>query len=487
MTDRTYDTYLVGTSGDDHGSISGTDLLKPFATDNLHVRGLAGDDNITTGSGDDFINGGRGNDLITTGTGKDIVWFGTAGSGNDTIAYFDVENDKIDLTAFKMTWQDVQNAWKVDAQGNVTISMTDPNDSTNISSVTFVNVDVIGSQIHVSQFSESNFIGLKKSPPDKTIGDKDAVDNQLIQGSKGNDTITGGAGHDKLSGRKGNDIIDGGAGDDRIAGGKGDDTMTGGDGADTYWFGTAGAGHDVITDFDVMSDRIDVRDFLIDWPTLRDAITTNDEGNTVINLSVLADSAKHSTITLEGLSGANLDVSNFVGLKHRHSDTAPINYLGTENDDDLTSGNGNDTIKGKGGDDNITTWNGDDVVDGGDGDDDIMLAGGNDTITGGAGSDTFTFLKTLGGGVKTITDFTVGEDLLDFSNHHNPEMLQRDYQASVNDLAARIVAGTADNDDGDATITLQGVPGNDNSGNIVVTLEGVSTADLPGDGTEFLL
>lgn len=83
-----------------------------------------------------------------------------------------------------------------------------------------------------------------------------------------NASLTGGAGDDSLTGGSGDDTIDGGDGDDIIIGGLGaaaddiGDTLTGGAGADIFRFFDSlesnGINADLITDFDVTEDVIDV-------------------------------------------------------------------------------------------------------------------------------------------------------------------------------------------------------------------------------------
>jgi Ca2+-binding RTX toxin-like protein len=81
----------------------------------------------------------------------------------------------------------------------------------------------------------------------------------VLFGGNGNDRLFGGDGRDSLYGESGNDVLDGGAGDDRIDGGKGDDRMTGGGGADVFTFSKSN-GADVITDFDVTMDHLQLTD-----------------------------------------------------------------------------------------------------------------------------------------------------------------------------------------------------------------------------------
>jgi Ca2+-binding RTX toxin-like protein len=87
-------------------------------------------------------------------------------------------------------------------------------------------------------------------------------------------TINGEAGNDNLWGSNGNDVIDGGTGDDSIFGGTGSDTLTGGTGADAFQF-TATSGNDVISDFDVANDSINLYYRATDKHTNADLDLTN--------------------------------------------------------------------------------------------------------------------------------------------------------------------------------------------------------------------
>lgn len=86
--------------------------------------------------------------------------------------------------------------------------------------------------------------------------------------------INGEAGNDNLWGSNGNDIIDGGEGDDSIFGGTGSDTLTGDAGNDTFQF-TATAGSDVITDFSLTDDAIQLYYQATDKHTNADLDLTN--------------------------------------------------------------------------------------------------------------------------------------------------------------------------------------------------------------------
>ncbi|MFV0408136.1 MAG: Hint domain-containing protein [Paracoccus sp. (in: a-proteobacteria)] len=62
----------------------------------------------------------------------------------------------------------------------------------------------------------------------------------------------GGTGADLLIGNIADNALSGGDGNDTLSGGEGDDTLSGGNGADRF-IHAAGSGHDIITDFDVIT------------------------------------------------------------------------------------------------------------------------------------------------------------------------------------------------------------------------------------------
>jgi len=94
--------------------------------------------------------------------------------------------------------------------------------------------------------------------------------------------------------------------------------------------------------------------------------------------------------------------------------------IGWEGDDTIDGGDGDDTIDGGASDDVIYGGDGLDIVDGGAGDDVIYGGGGNDTLDGGAdtdhlfgGSGADTFFVSLG---DDIVDGGSGSDLLNFQH-----------------------------------------------------------------------
>jgi Ca2+-binding RTX toxin-like protein len=83
-----------------------------------------------------------------------------------------------------------------------------------------------------------------------------ATDHGLAGGG-GNDLLLGASSDDGLNGGVGNDWLFGDAGNDNLTGGKGNDILTGGDGNDVFVF-SGRSGKDVITDFDVNSDVLQI-------------------------------------------------------------------------------------------------------------------------------------------------------------------------------------------------------------------------------------
>ena len=79
----------------------GTDTLYGEAGNDT-LNGGAGNDELYGGENNDTLTGGEGDDVLDGGPGADIFVF-TPGSGNDYIMDFDINADKIKLTAFDGT------------------------------------------------------------------------------------------------------------------------------------------------------------------------------------------------------------------------------------------------------------------------------------------------------------------------------------------------------------------------------------------------
>ncbi len=77
----------------------------------------------------------------------------------------------------------------------------------------------------------------------------------------------------------------------------------------------------------------------------------------------------------------------------------------------IQGNSGNNYLAGTQGSDQIYGYEGDDTLIGGAGNDYLVGGSGNDILTGGSGRDTFV-LNYSGGGIDTITDFSVSDDVL---------------------------------------------------------------------------
>ena len=191
--------------------------------------------------------------------------------------------------------------------------------------------------------------------------------NNVVWAGAGYDTVVGGAGADTLGGGHDDDHVTGGRGDDLLFGGFGNDTVLGDQGFDTIY---GGWGDDLV------------------------------KGGAHSDLLFGGDGAD----TIEGGSG------NDSMWGHDGDDQ----LSGGIGDDILYGGAGDDVIDGGGDDDLIFNGDGNDTVDGGDGDDTLWGGPGDDQLTGGLGADTFGF--TLTGGNDHVTDFDLGDDMLDLSS-----------------------------------------------------------------------
>ena len=108
-----------------------------------------------------------------------------------------------------------------------------------------------------------------------SISAKDpTLNNYVINGYAGNDSITGGVGNDIILGGLGNDILNGGSGDDILAGGSGLDKLTGGKGNDIFKISKS--------DFDFTSAKTVLADTITDFKytaTEKDSISLDGFGS----------------------------------------------------------------------------------------------------------------------------------------------------------------------------------------------------------------
>lgn len=95
---------------------------------------------------------------------------------------------------------------------------------------------------------------------------KGGAGDDALTGGRDDDRLIGGAGNDALDGNGGDDVLKGEAGDDLLRGGLGRDSLDGGAGRDRLEGGRAGdsfvfrpgGGRDVVLDFEIDVDRINL-------------------------------------------------------------------------------------------------------------------------------------------------------------------------------------------------------------------------------------
>jgi hypothetical protein len=126
------------------------------------------------------------------------------------------------------------------------------------------------------------------------------------------ENVTAGTGNDIITGNSADNNLNGNSGNDVIAGGAGNDTLSGGGGSDSFRFLTVLDGNDVISDFSIIDDVINLDDLLdasnID-PINRGVLLSEDSaGNTIINIDTESDGSINNpefSITLVGVSLAD--------------------------------------------------------------------------------------------------------------------------------------------------------------------------------------
>ncbi|UWR70227.1 calcium-binding protein [Phaeobacter inhibens] len=372
-------------------SVSGFTLPSQMIADGdlyaLLAVALSGDDIITSAwNGGERINGFAGNDTIRAGDGDDTIF---GGAGQDELVLGD------GVHTYSFAFDDSAGALLTTTKGRDMLF--------DVETVRLAN-----QTLHIQEGSATDEALLSTNVDDTNRSD-------MIHGRGGDDTITGGAGkdfllggagEDRLSGGKNDDFLDGGLDDDHLSGNAGDDNLRGSLGNDTL---IGGAGNDTLRgDNDVGPD--DNADDLLIGGSGHDSLDGN-AGNDTLKAGNGAD-------TLHG--GAGDDILNggrgrdlIIGDDGRDTLTggrANDTLTGGADKDRLSGGAGHDVMRGDAGDDLLIGGRGHDTLFGSDGADRLIGQSGHDRLTGGSGGDSFVFAR--GSGRDTITDFQLGEDLI---------------------------------------------------------------------------
>lgn len=368
--------------------------------------GTAGDDTLRGSDRADRILGLAGNDVIYGSSGNDTL---DGGAGSDTVNYSL-------LTAGLIVNLKAEIATKAGGYTDTLIGFE----------------HVVG-----SAYADE----IRGTTGDNTLNGGDGDD--LLFGDYGNDTLYGGNGVDRLIGDTGNDILYGEAGDDRLEGSVGNDILYGGDGIDRL---LGGDGDDVLYG-DAGDDRIEGgegNDTLIggagnDRIDGGNGIDTVDYSSHAAGVTVILGS--HADVNGDGVADDDiLFIENAIGTAFNDSlrgDALDNTLWGNDGADYLEGNGGNDILYGGAGNDDhvwvngnkvsnggLFGGNGDDTLYGGEGNDRLEGGNDNDTLYGGAGADRLTggagndrfVLDVLDGSLDKITDFALGQDVLDISD-----------------------------------------------------------------------
>lgn len=342
-----------GTSGNDSvsgitagGSINETFYLQGGAdtanlgTGNDIAYGGDGADTINGNAGNDFIYGEDGNDYIVGEAGDDYI-HGGAGD-NDTL----YGQDGDDYLVYEGGLDTIGDYWNAAYGGTDTLHIAG---GTTIDQLAFSNYSTYDTKITVNSGTDEVIVtylrsssiyhietitfddGFSANLPSYaswTTGTSgtdtltgNSSDNVII-GAAGADTLDGAGGGDNVHGGAGNDTVKGGAGADLLHGGAGNDFLWGEDGLDQMW---GGAGEDVfvfelanafnnidvIKDFNVAEDVIDINSLLTAYDPLYDDLAdfveiTNSGSNSVLKVDRDGTGGTYSLTqiaTIEGITG----------------------------------------------------------------------------------------------------------------------------------------------------------------------------------------
>ena len=257
----------------------------------------------------------------------------------------------------------------------------------------------------------------------------EAMDDRMDgRGSTSALELSGGAGTDVLYGGDAGDVLDGGEGNDQLSGGGGDDVLIAGTGVDRI---DGGDGIDTVV---LESDDGD----MVSINLAREWQYSGDGWNQIVNVENVVTGGGADII--KGNDIGNV-VESGAGNDWVYANGGDDVLIGGEGIDRLFGGDGNDTVLYETDEDlvidlnsewqlgngetsegidklidieNVTTGSGEDVLIGTDGSNILTGGDGDDTLTGGDGADVFRFYSSEGPSTDVITDFTVGEDSIEF-------------------------------------------------------------------------
>ena len=406
--------------GDDNDTLyggSGADTLYGGDDDDIlygdagNDKLYGGEDNDTLygGSGKDTLYGGEDDDVLYGGSGKDIFVY-AKGNGKDTILDY-AEDDKIEFTS------GTKNEIEAYTDGNDVILEIDKNNKVTVKDAVSKTVTyIVGGKEVTANFGETVKYNNKKTSATLLSS---YTDDEFTADSKLKDINASVVESDlSIKGNKLANKIVAGAGNDTLYGGKGNDTLTGGAGDDIFVYGS-GEGNKIITDYE-NGDVISLTSGTVEYAGINgnDLIYTVGKGRLTVkgaeggvknvHFQTADDEfwyplipgplpiySKSITLT-DAFEDEELNVNTHPELKNSVSILVTIDASAVDHDISITGTKKNNYIIG------------------GLGDDTLYGGKGNDTLTGGEGEDVFVY--NSGEGKDVITDYTEGEDVIQFAS-----------------------------------------------------------------------
>lgn len=262
--------------------------------------------------------------------------------------------------------------------------------------------------------------------------------NDTLKGFDGNDELHGGAGNDILTAQRGNNYLYGGDGVDQLLidrsysadqsqqvnvmeGGRGNDMLQGFTGAEHYIF-NRGDGQDVISDLNEYSTGIQADRIELGEEIYAEHISVGRSGGDIVLSIIDPEGIELDQITIESAFTDERYVIEELAFhdgtvwSHEYLVSLASTMYGTSGDDMLTGSDGNDSVFAGAGNDTIAGGHGDDQLYGEEGNDTITASYGNNHLEGGAGDDHLS-IKQFGYATQKYLSHTLiggtGNDLLE--------------------------------------------------------------------------
>ncbi len=236
-----------------------------------------GDDTLEGGAGDDTLIGGTGNDTLSGGTGTDSL---DGGDGHDELAGGPGDDYLHGGAGNDWLAGGSGSDWLAGGAGRDALEGGDGNDV------------LLGDDNFLRYLSFEEPVGDEPVAADMSGQSITSEPGEIVPASF---LVPGG-----------DDTLYGGAGDDRLDGGYGNDELSGGPGADVFLF-SYDSGRDVVTDFQIDEDRIDLS-ALASIDAMDDLILHQQGDDLVIDL------LEHGggEITLQDVNQADLVDTHFI-------------------------------------------------------------------------------------------------------------------------------------------------------------------------------